>query len=115
METTFQQQRKYSRHKAPKGMFVGWKSRGRRTISRAEVVGMGGLFLHTSDPLELGTVIELVLDLQAGEVRARAVVRDSCPGKGMGVQFVQMEATARARLNQFLSQHTVAEIEGSRS
>lgn len=105
METAFQQQRKYPRHKAPKGIFVGWKSGVRRTISRADVTGMGGLFLHTPDPLELGAVIELLLDLQTGEVRARAIVRDSCPGKGMGVQFVQMEATARARLNKFLLQH----------
>lgn len=89
-------------------MLVGWKSGGRRTVSRADVVGMGGLFLHTPDPVELGTMIELVLDLQTGEFRARAVVRDSTPGKGMGVQFVQMEPTARARLTQFLAQHAAA-------
>jgi hypothetical protein len=113
METMFQQQRKYSRHKAPKAMFVGWKSAGRRMVSRAEVVGMGGLFLHTANPLEVGTILELVFDLATGEFRARAIVRDSSPGRGMGVQFVQMEATARARLNQFLSQQATADAVNS--
>ena len=110
METTFQKQRKYPRHKAPKGMCVGWRSHGRSILSRAEVVGLGGLFMHTQNPLPPGTVIELVFDLKTGvEVRARASVRDSVPGKGMGVQFVQMQPTDRARLNQFLSQHASAE------
>jgi len=74
-------------------------------VSRAETIGMGGLFLHTPEPLSKGSIIELLFDLKAGEVRARAVVRNQIPGKGMGVQFVQMQAADRARLNQFLSKY----------
>ena len=109
MEAAVKKQRRYPRHKAPKGMCVGWKSSARRGVSRAEVLGMGGLFLQAPDPLPLGTVIELLFDLKAGEVRARAIVRDSTPGKGMGVQFVQMQPADRARLNQFLSQYANAD------
>ncbi len=98
--------RKYPRHKAPKGLFVGWKTAGQRMVSRAETIGMGGLFLHTPDPPSEGSIIELLFDLKAGEVRARAVVRHKTPGTGMGVQFVQMQAADRARLNQFLSRYS---------
>ena len=101
--------RKYPRHKAPKGLFVGWKAAGQRTVSRAETIGLGGLFLHTPHPPSEGSIIELLFDLKAGEVRARAVVRHSSPGKGMGVQFTQMQAADRARLNQFLSRYTAAQ------
>ena len=66
---------------------------------------MGGLFLHTPNPPPLGTVIELLFDLVSGEIRAKGSVRDSIPGKGMGVQFVQMQTTDRSRLDQFLAQH----------
>jgi len=86
-------------------MFVGWEAAGYRTVSRAETVGMGGLFLHTSNPPAEGSFIGLIFDLKTGEVRARAIVRHSKPGKGMGVQFVQMGTTDRQRLNQFLSQY----------
>lgn len=72
---------------------------------------MGGLFLHTRDPLPLGAVLELLFDLKNGEVRARAIVRDSIPGKGMGIQFVQMQSADRARLNQFLSQYASTQSE----
>jgi tetratricopeptide (TPR) repeat protein len=98
--------RKYPRHKAPKGLFVAWKSAGQRTVSRAETIGMGGLYLHTEEPPSKGSIIELIFDLKAGEVRARAVVRHAETGNGMGVQFVQMQAADRARLNQFLSKYT---------
>ena len=111
METTFQRQRKYPRFKAPMGLNVGWKSVGRRGVSRAAVLAMGGLFLQVRDPLPLWAVLELLFDLQNGEVRARAIVRDSTPGKGMGVQFVQMQSADRARLNQFLSQYAAAQSE----
>ncbi len=98
--------RKHPRHKAPKGLFVGWKSVSQRMVSRAETIGMGGLFLHTPNPPSQGSIIELLFDLKAGEVRARAVVRNHMPGRGMGVQFVQMQAADRARLNQFLSAYS---------
>jgi curved DNA-binding protein CbpA len=68
------------------------------------MLGMGGLFLYAKKPPAVGSIIEMVFDLKVGEVRARAVVRHSCAGKGMGVQFVSMEPSDRARLNQFLSQ-----------
>ena len=108
-ESAHDPRRKYPRHKAPKGLFVGWKAAGQRMVSRAETIGMGGLFLHTPNPPSEGSIIELLFDLKAGEVRARAVVRHHTPGKGMGVQFVQMQAADRARLNQFLSKYSAAE------
>lgn len=70
---------------------------------------MGGLFLHTVNPPSTGTVIELVFGLKNGDVRARANVRYTLPGKGMGLQFVQMQPTDRARLNQFLLQYSSAQ------
>jgi tetratricopeptide (TPR) repeat protein len=84
-------------------MFVGWRSAGQRMVSRAETVGMGGLFLHTPTPVALGSVVELLFDLKNGEIRARAIVRHCNPGRGMGVQFMQMQPADRARLSQFLT------------
>jgi hypothetical protein len=97
--------RKNPRIKAPKNLLVGWKSPGYREVSHAETIALGGLFLHTSKPPAPGSMIELVFDLATGEIRARAVVRHATPGKGMGIQFVQMGADERARLNRFLAKY----------
>jgi tetratricopeptide (TPR) repeat protein len=95
--------RKYPRVRAPKGMWVGWKSAKQTCTSLAEVMGLGGLFLHTANPASEGSSIDLIFDLPNGQVRARAIVRSFQPGKGMGIQFVQMRPEDRAKLNRYLS------------
>jgi len=112
METKPDPRRNNPRVKAPKDLLVGWKSPGRRAVSHAETIALGGLFLYTPDPPATGSMLELVFDLATGEVRARAVVRHSTPGKGMGIQFVQMGSEERARLNKFLSKYANAKPAG---
>lgn len=94
-------------------MHVAWKSSGQRTVSRAETVGLGGLFLHTPEPPSEGSVIELLFDLKGGEIRARAIVRHSNPGRGMGIQFIQMQPADRARLDKFLAHYKLEEEIGA--
>src|SRR6185437_4069107 len=90
-----------------------WKNSGQRTVSRAETVGLGGLFLHTPQPPSEGSVIELLFDLKGGEIRARAIVRHSNPGRGMGIQFIQMQPADRARLDTFLAYYKLEEEIGA--
>jgi tetratricopeptide (TPR) repeat protein len=98
--------RKQKRVQAPKGTLAGWKGAGQSAVSRVRNIGLGGTYLITPTPAATGSSVELILSLPIGEVRARAIVRRSTPGKGMGVQFVQMRPEDRAKLNQFLSRAT---------
>jgi tetratricopeptide (TPR) repeat protein len=81
---------------------VGWQGGGKRDVSRAETLSMGGVFLCVAKPLSPGTNLELIFDVPSGEVRARAIVRHATPGRGMGVKFVHMQAEDRARLNRYV-------------
>jgi hypothetical protein len=94
--------RRYSRVGLPKGMLVAWEHSGVRTVSRVSVLALGGLFISTPDPPPNGDTIKLMFDVPGGDVRARALVRDSQPGKGMGIEFTAMRQEARARLNQLM-------------
>src|ERR1035441_5425776 len=105
METKPDPRRKNPRMKAPKELLVGWKSPGHHAVSHAKTIALGGLFLDTAKPPVTGSMIELLFDLPTGEIRARAVVRHSTPGKGMGVQLVQMGSEDRGRLIRFLSKY----------
>ncbi len=97
------ERRSHPRVYAPKGMFVAWRAGSEQGVSRMGTMAMGGLFLHTPEPPKAGSTLELLFDIATGaEVRARAVVRNSRPGKGMGVKFVHMRSEDRSRLNQFL-------------
>src|SRR5215469_6448844 len=98
--------RKYKRIALPKGALVAWERGGVRKSSCAIVLALGGLFIATPEPPPIGDVINLVLDVPGGEVRARAVVCDSHTGKGMGIQFTSMAPDARARLNLLMERLT---------
>jgi curved DNA-binding protein CbpA len=84
-------------------MVVAWRSGSLQGVSRMGTMALGGLFLNTPTPPTNGSMLELLFDIAVGsQVRARAVVRNSMPGKGMGVKFVHMQAEDRSRLNKFL-------------
>jgi hypothetical protein len=63
---------------------------------------MGGLFIDAPDPPPIGENLRLYFEVPGGDVRARAVVRSSEKGKGMGVEFIAMGQEERARLHQLL-------------
>jgi tetratricopeptide (TPR) repeat protein len=84
-------------------MVVAWRSGSQQGVSRMGTMALGGLFLNTATPPTNGSMLELLFEIAVGsQVRARAVVRNSVPGKGMGVKFVHMQAEDRSRLNKFL-------------
>ena len=94
--------RKYQRVPLPKGALVAWEHAGKRRVSTASVLALGGIFVSTPEPPPKGDVIKVVLALPGGDIRARAVICDSQPGKGMGIQFTAMAPEARARLSQLM-------------
>jgi len=99
---TKEKSRRYTRVELPKGMLVAWQHYGIRKVSRVQVLALGGLFISTPKPPPVGDVIQLIFEVPGGDVRARAMIRDSQPGKGMGIEFTGMNPEARARLNQLM-------------
>jgi hypothetical protein len=94
--------RRFARVELPKGMLVAWQHSGGRYVSRIATLGLGGLFITTSDPAPVGTVVKIVFDVPSGEVRARAIVKNVKAGQGMAVAFIDMGYPDRARLDQLL-------------
>jgi hypothetical protein len=83
-------------------MLIAWRTPRGRVVSRVATLGLGGLFIEAPAPPAVGDLIELFFEVPGGEVRARAVVRMSETGKGMGVEFTSMAPEARARLHRLL-------------
>jgi len=94
--------RRYSRIALPKGMLVAWQVKSERGVSAVRTIGLGGLFVSTPRPPAVGETVRLVLCVPNGDVRAVAVIRDSQPGKGLGLEFTAMGQDDRARLQQLL-------------
>jgi PilZ domain len=86
----------------PKGMLIAWEHSGIRRVSRVQILALGGLFITTPNPPPVGDTIRILFEIPGGDVRARALIRDSQPGKGMGIEFTAMGQEARARLNRLM-------------
>jgi hypothetical protein len=95
--------RRYPRVKPPAGLVVAWQNANRRLTSYVGLLGLGGLFIRTKEPLPIGSVIQILIAVPGDGVRARAEVRDVRPNEGMGVGIVSMGQEDRQRLSKFVS------------
>jgi len=93
-------QRRYPRVKPPKSVVAAWQAGTQRGVSFVESLGIGGLFVRTKERVPLRCLVQILLDLPVGQVRARAIVRRVWEGHGMAVQFIAMDPSDRARLFQ---------------
>jgi PilZ domain len=94
--------RRYERIALRRGPLVAWQGPRRRAVSRLGTLGLGGVFIEAQEPAATGEGIKVVFRVAGGEVSARAMVRNSHPGKGMGVEFTSMRPEDRSRLDRFL-------------
>jgi Tfp pilus assembly protein PilZ len=95
-------ERRYPRIGLPSGIRVTWQGSRGRLVSRVATLGLGGLFIEANDPPRVGDHIQLAFLVPDGQVGARAIVRLSHPGKGMGVEFTTMSHEARGRLQHLI-------------
>jgi len=79
-------------------MRVAWEGSGQRFVSQVFDLSLGGVFIPTADPPPVGTSVKLVFEISGRNIRARAIVRRSVSGIGMGVEFVAMGYEERGQL-----------------
>ncbi len=98
------EQRRYPRVKPPKSVVAAWQAGTQRGVSFVESLAVGGLFVRTKEKLPLRCLVQILLDLPVGQVRARAIVRRVQDGHGMAVEFIAMDPSDRARLFQQMNE-----------
>lgn len=96
------EKRRYSRVEMPKGMWVAWEGSGQRFVTQVFDLSLGGVFVPTADPPPVGTSVKLVIEISGRDIRARAIVRRSVSGVGMGIEFVAMGGEERGKLKRLL-------------
>jgi hypothetical protein len=78
----------------PTGLLVSCKINDRRIALRVQDFSVSGALLVTEEAIPVGTRLELLFSAPEGEIHLLAVVRHSTQGKGVGVEFVGMDAQA---------------------
>lgn len=91
------------RVKALEGLWVFWSCDGRDEISQVRDLSLGGLFVQTASPRNVGATTILDFLVQEGQIRAKAVVRHLNLGHGVGLKFTAVGDGDRPHLAALLS------------
>jgi hypothetical protein len=100
---TSKAERRHQRIQTPKGVWVAWNDGHQQNVSRVRDVNRGGLFIATPHELPPGAVVTILLSVPEGEIRSHAVVRNTTPQEGVGVEFTNMSAPDVARLDKLIA------------
>jgi hypothetical protein len=66
---------------------VYWRCDGKDDIAPVRDLSVGGVFIETPKPRELGLNTNLHFLCQEGQIRADAAVRHADTGRGLGLKF----------------------------
>ncbi len=77
----------------------------RRTCGRLVVLSARGALLELDEGYPIGTLLRMGFELATpGEIDCRAIVRRAIAGKGVGVEFLDIEPGDRERIAAFVEQ-----------
>jgi hypothetical protein len=77
---------------------------GVRSDGISSDISLGGVFVCTSKPLAVKSRVRVTLKRKSESVEALAIVRIVKPRIGMGLEFLDIEATSNPILNRWLEQ-----------
>jgi hypothetical protein len=90
--------RRCRRNEPLKELSVVWRDGGPEWTSCVRDLSLSGAFVQSSKPAPEGNLLTLRFRVSGRVANARAVVRRSVPGQGMGIEFLTIEQEDRALL-----------------
>jgi hypothetical protein len=75
---------------------------GARLSTRAADLNKGGCYLDMMSPLPIGSNVRVRISSDGSELTCTAVVRDSQPGMGMGVAFMDLDDARKALIESWI-------------
>jgi hypothetical protein len=94
--------RRYKRIATPTGVWVAWRDGDKQSVSRVLDLNIGGMYVVTPGPANIGAVVTILLSVPEGEIRSRATVRNVKRGEGMGVEFTDIARQDAVRLGKLV-------------
>jgi hypothetical protein len=92
-----------TRVEASRGVWVYWRCDGRDDIAPVRDLSVGGVFIETPKPREVGITTNLHFLCSEGQIRADAIVRHADAGRGLGLKFTAVREEDRPHLMALMS------------
>ncbi len=88
------ERRKNQRIPTATGLWASCKFKDNRSTLRVLDFSVSGALLESEEKIPVGTRLDLLFSVPEGEIRVSAAVRSFTSGRGLGVEFVGMDAGA---------------------
>lgn len=92
-----------TRVETPQQVWVYWNCNGRDDVGRVRDLSVGGVFIETPKPKDIGVATNLHFLVAEGQIRADATVRHADDGRGMGLRFTAVREEDRPNLIALMS------------
>jgi len=96
------ERRRNRRTDSLKGARVSWERDTMGKTSHILDLSVGGVFIETPAPLPVGQTIAMMLEMPGNAMRVKGIVQRLEAGRGMGLEFVELEDANRERLVQLV-------------
>lgn len=93
--------RHYERYRLPEQKEIPCEGVNTSLQGYVSVIGLGGIFVRTTETYEFGKRLTLRIHCEDGPVEAKAVVRYAAPG-GLGFEFVELRGEHEQNLRKAL-------------
>ncbi len=106
------ERRKNQRIATTTGLWASCKFKDHRSTLRVMDFSVSGALLLCEENIPVGTRLDLLFSVPEGEIRVSAAVRSFTPGRGIGVEFVGMDAGAFELILKLVKRMLQTEAEG---
>lgn len=99
------EQRRHPRVSYGREVSIGQDGIFSQTNERITNISVGGVFIETAQSFAKGTVLSVRFKVGDGKnfISCAAIVRNSRPGVGLGVEFLDLTREGKAELEAFLA------------
>lgn len=104
--------RQYARFRCPGNVQLSRSQGGQQVWAKLGDLSLGGCYVDTPVPENIGTKLWLVLHLQDNKISAAGEVRSCVPALGMGVQFTSFGTGSREILKQVVERLSPPKLAG---
>lgn len=66
-------------------------------------ISRGGLYIHTSHPFEVGSIVEVDLPLRGETFKVKAIIKHKQSAVGIGLMFIDMEPQQMEKVDQIIT------------
>jgi hypothetical protein len=104
------EQRRHPRLGYGKEVWIGQDGIFSRTSERVTNISVSGVFIETAQGFSKGTVLSVRFKIEGATdfISCAVIVRNSRPGAGLGVEFLDLSPEARIPLEAFLARELAA-------